>query len=87
MYFARRDLPFLNNPKDLDLSYKMDIDFWDCFEINNLHLITKKYGIGTLPCFSIILSRGNFLFVSLDNVPYLSGYKTGFLPSRVTSNK
>ena len=24
-------LPFLNNPKDLDLSYKMDLDFWDCF--------------------------------------------------------
>ena len=32
--FARiRVLPFtcLNNPKDLDLSYKMDLDFWDCF--------------------------------------------------------
>ena len=26
-----RVLPFLNNPKDLDLSYKMDLDFWDCF--------------------------------------------------------
>ena len=24
-------LPFLNNPKDLDLSYKTDIDLWDCF--------------------------------------------------------
>ena len=24
-------LPFLNNPKDLDLSYKTDLDFWDCF--------------------------------------------------------
>ena len=24
-------LPFLNNPKDLDPSYKMDLDFWDCF--------------------------------------------------------
>ena len=24
-------LPFLNNPKDLDLSYKMDLDLWDCF--------------------------------------------------------
>ena len=23
-------LPFLNNPKDLDLSYKTDLDFWDC---------------------------------------------------------
>ena len=26
-----RFLPFLNNPKDLDPSYKMDLDFWDCF--------------------------------------------------------
>ena len=26
-----RVLPFLNNPKDLDPSYKMDLDFWDCF--------------------------------------------------------
>ena len=24
-------LPFLKNPKDLDLSYKTDLDFWDCF--------------------------------------------------------
>lgn len=26
-------LPFLNNPKDLDLFYKMDIDIWDCFRM------------------------------------------------------
>ena len=26
-----RVLPFLNNPKDLDPSYKTDLDFWDCF--------------------------------------------------------
>ena len=24
-------LPFLNNLKDLDPSYKMDLDLWDCF--------------------------------------------------------
>ena len=24
-------LPFLNNSKDLDLSYKTDLDFLDCF--------------------------------------------------------
>ena len=24
-------LPFLNSPRDLDPSYKMDLDFWDCF--------------------------------------------------------
>ena len=26
-----RVLPFLNNPKDLGPSYKMDLDSWDCF--------------------------------------------------------
>ena len=26
-----RVLPFLNKPKDLDPSYKTDLDFWDCF--------------------------------------------------------
>ena len=25
------NLPFLNNPKDLDLSYKTDLDLWGCF--------------------------------------------------------
>ena len=34
-------LPFLNNPKDLDLSCKMDLDLWDCFG-RKLHLITKE---------------------------------------------
>ena len=28
--YTRFTLPY--NPKDLDLSYKMDLDFWDCFE-------------------------------------------------------
>ena len=27
-------LPFLNNTKDLDLSYKTDLNIWDCFEGN-----------------------------------------------------
>ena len=35
-------LPFLNNPKDLDPSCKMDLDFWDCFGRKKLHLITKE---------------------------------------------
>ena len=30
-YARIRFLPFLNNPKDLDPSYKMDLGFWDCF--------------------------------------------------------
>ena len=36
-------LPFLNNPKDLDPSYKMDLDFWDCFgRKEKLHLIKEE---------------------------------------------
>ena len=45
MKFAiKRVLPFLNNPKDQDPSYKMDLDFWDCFGSNNLCLITEEIG-------------------------------------------
>ena len=35
-------LPFLNSPKDLDPSYKMDLDFWDCFGRKTFRLITKE---------------------------------------------
>ena len=41
-----RVLPFLNNPKDLDPSYKMGLDFWDCFGRKKLCLITEEYGTG-----------------------------------------
>ena len=37
-----RVLPYINNPKDLDPSYKMDLDFWDCFGGKKLHLITDE---------------------------------------------
>ena len=33
---------FLNNPKDLDPSYKMDLDFWIVLEEKKLHLTTKE---------------------------------------------
>ena len=35
-------LPFHNNPKDLDLSYKTDVDFWDGFGLKQLCLVTKE---------------------------------------------
>ena len=37
-FCCNTSFPFLNNPKDLDLSQ----DFWDCFERKNSHLITKE---------------------------------------------
>ena len=33
---------FLNNPNDLDPSYKMAVDFWNCFEMKKLGLITEE---------------------------------------------
>ena len=35
-------LPFLKNPKDLDLSDKMDLDFWDCFGRKKHCLISEE---------------------------------------------
>ena len=31
--------PHKNNPKNLDPSYKMGLDFWDCFRRKNTHII------------------------------------------------
>ena len=36
-------LPFLNNPNDLDPSYKMDLDFGDCLEGKNSCPIAKEF--------------------------------------------
>ena len=33
---------FLTNRKDLDPSYKTDLDLWDCFGRKNLRLITEE---------------------------------------------
>ena len=38
-------LPFLNNPKDLNLSYKTDLDFFYCFGRKRKTILKlKKYG-------------------------------------------
>ena len=34
---------FLNNPKDLDPSYKMDLDFWGCSILNNPKNLDPSY--------------------------------------------
>ena len=38
-YKTRVFFPFQNNPKNLDLSYKTDLDFWDC--LGRVKLILK----------------------------------------------
>ena len=35
-------LPFLNNPEDLDPSYKMDLHFCVCFGRKKIHLINEE---------------------------------------------
>ena len=37
-----RVLSVPNNPKDLDPSYKMDLDFWDCLGRKKLGVITEE---------------------------------------------
>ena len=32
---------FQNNPKDLDLSYKMDLDLWDCLGMGKIGIIAR----------------------------------------------
>ena len=35
-------LPFINNPKYLDPSYKMDLHFWDCFGKKNTSSYNRR---------------------------------------------
>ena len=60
MKFCYMILPFLNSHKDLDPSYKMDLDFWDCFgrkktasynRSNTVHCLPRY----SFPIFSVIM--------------------------------
>ena len=42
--------PFQNNPKNLDPSYKMDVDFWDCFLKGQNHLIAEFHKTDLVIC-------------------------------------
>ena len=46
--------PFQNSPKNLDLSYKMDLDLWDCLGRVKLTAKFHKTDLGIL----IILEKG-----------------------------
>ena len=35
-------LPFQNNLKDLDPSYKTDLDLWDCFGRKKIRLVSEE---------------------------------------------
>ena len=54
------NLSFLNNPKDLGLAYKMDLDFSHCFGRKNHCLITKEIrNKWPIYIFRVLLEREN----------------------------
>ena len=52
----RQSLFLLNNPKNLDLSYKMDLALWDC--LGRVKLVLQQNYIGLIKLFVVILERG-----------------------------
>ena len=57
-FFSYKTVSFFfeNNPKNVDPSYKIDLDFWDCFE--RVKLVLQQNFIGLIYLFVIILQRG-----------------------------
>ena len=47
---------FQNNPKDLDPSFKMDLDLWDC--LGRVKLVLQQNFIGLILLIVVILERG-----------------------------
>ena len=47
---------FLNSPKNLDPSYKTDLDHWDC--LGRVKLVFYQNFIGLIESFVVILKRG-----------------------------
>ena len=46
---------FLNSPKNLDPSYKTDLDLWDC--LGRVKLVLCQNFIGLIESFVVILER------------------------------
>ena len=66
-----RILPFLNNLKYLDLSYKMDLDFWDCFGRAKPPSYKRRNTVLLTQCWLCN-------WVNLSDLPYFFDYKTEF---------
>ena len=59
MYFSgykTECFSFQNNPKNLDLSYKMDLDLWD--SLGRVKLVLWEIFKGLILSFVVILDRG-----------------------------
>ena len=48
---------FQNSPKDLDPSFKMDLDLWDC--LGRVKLLLQQNFIGLIQLFKVILEGQN----------------------------
>ena len=48
--FMKELFSFQNNPKNLDLSYKTDLDIWDCLERVIPHIIVKLHRTDLVIC-------------------------------------
>ena len=55
----RQSFSFQINPKNLDPSYKVDLDLWDC--LGRVKLVLYQNFIGLFSLFAIILERGNLV--------------------------
>ena len=54
-FFAYKFFSFQNNSKNLDLSYKVDLDLWDC--LGRVKLILQQNCIGLIWLFIPVLER------------------------------
>ena len=52
---------FLNSPKNLDPSYKMDLDIFDC--LGRVKLVFYQNFIGMIESFFVVLERGGNPFL------------------------
>ena len=58
-----RVFSFQNNPKNLDLSCKTDLDLWDCLERGKLAL--EQNVMGLIQLFVAIVERGTVVILSV----------------------
>ena len=54
--------PFQNNPKNLDPSYKMDLDHWH--GLGRVKLVLQQNCIGLIRLFVLILERGKLRLIT-----------------------
>ena len=70
-----RVFPFQNNPKHLDLSYKTDLDLWDCFGRKKL-VLQQNFKFRRTDLIIYSLSReGNTVFYSRINTVFFFFYR------------